>query len=301
MKILAIGDTHMNTSAICNVAIPVAKKNGCETIVQLGDFGFWIHEERGRRFLNKVSKCLVREGITLYWIDGNHDNHPKLWAEYLPSGPDGFCMIKPNLYYVPRGTVWKFDQVTCLGLGGAFSIDKEFRIQEELIRAGLMRGRFDVHYTEVGIGSDFEHTMWWPTEMIRFEDAELAKKNALEKGLVDIMFTHDCPTGVDVPGIHSDQKWQFPETWQNRDLLREVFDVVQPKLLVHGHYHVRYTGKLPLKPNVLGHLASCAYVGSEGDCDCGFGVWNYCRVDGLSNDGRDGFAVVLDLDEIFPA
>lgn len=290
-KILACGDVHGNTSAVCNVAIPIAKKNGCKTIMQVGDWGYWEHQQDGKRFLDKVSKALVREDITLYWIDGNHENHPKLWAEYAPSGPDGFCMIRPNLYYIPRGTVWKFDGVTCLGLGGAFSIDKEWRLQYELRDAGLLRSS-DYMYSkfshaevsEYSVGSDFVHTMWWPTEMIRFEDAELAKKNAVEKGPIDIMFTHDVPTGVDVPGIHSVDKWRWPETWQNRDLLREVYDVVQPKLLIHGHYHVRYTGKLPLQPKVgTGDLLE----------------WEYCRVDGLANDGLQGFAVVLDLDSLF--
>lgn len=266
-KILVCGDTHGNTSAICNVAIPMARKNGCKLIVQVGDFGYWEHTQEGVRFLNKVSKCLVREDMTMIWLDGNHENHPMLWREYWPSGPDGFCTIRENLHYLPRGTVWKIGHVTCLALGGAFSIDRDWRIGEELY-------------------SGKPETLWWSTEMIRFEEATQAVKNAKEKGPVDIMFTHDCPTGTDIEGIHSKDKWIYPETWQNRDLLREVFDEVQPKLLIHGHYHTRYTSKLPLKPKV-----------GEGDLL----DWDYCRVDGLSNDGRPGFAVVLDLDSLFVA
>lgn len=267
MKILAIGDTHGNTSAICNVAIPQARKNDCKTIVQCGDFGYWEHQQEGARFLNKVSKCLVREDMTMLWIDGNHENHPLLWDTYAPSGPYGFCMIRPNLYYIPRGTVFKLGETTCLALGGAFSIDKNWRINAELEH-------------------DKPGTLWWPTEMTRFEDAQKAITNASLNGPIDIMFTHDCPEGTSIPGIHSVDKWRFPETWQNRELLREVFDVAQPRLLVHGHYHVRYTAKLPLKPKVgTGDLLE----------------WEYCRVDGLANDGLDGFAVVLDLDSLFMA
>jgi Icc-related predicted phosphoesterase len=265
MNILVIGDTHGNTSAICNVAIPTARKRDCKLIIQVGDFGYWEHQEAGKKFLNKVSKALVRENMVMYWIDGNHENHPLLWQSYHPSGPYGLMMIRPNLYYVPRGTVFKIEDVTCLGLGGAFSIDRDWRINEELY-AGK------------------PETLWWPTEMITFEQAKLARENARDLGPIDLMFTHDCPTGTDIPGIHSKDKWIYPETWLNRDLLREVFDDVQPKMLIHGHYHVRYTDKLPLKPKV-----------GDGDLL----EWDYCRVDGLSNDGRDGFAVVLDMDALF--
>jgi len=285
-NVLAIGDTHGNTSAICNVAIPTAKKRDCKIIVQLGDFGYWEHAETGKRFLNKVSKALVRENMIMYWIDGNHENHPLLWETYFPSGPDGLVMIRENLWYVPRGTVWKIGDVTCLGLGGAFSIDKQWRIEQELQDRGhspftTLMG--DSSYKEWASQRE-GHTLWWPTEMITYEQAKLARATAAEKGPVDLMFTHDCPTGTDIPGIHSEGKWTYPETWLNRDLLREVYDDVQPKMLVHGHYHVRYTDKLPLKPRV-----------GDGDLL----EWDYCRVDGLSNDGRQGFAVVLDMDALF--
>lgn len=268
MKILAVGDTHGNTSAICNVAIPQAQKNDCETLIQCGDFGYWEHYDDGKRFLDKVSKHLVRNQMKMLWIDGNHENHPKLWADYAPGG-DGLCLIRPNLHYIPRGTVFKLGHVTCLGLGGAFSIDRDWRINQELI-------------------ADRPQTLWWPTELIRPEDAEVAIENAKEYGPIDIMFTHDCPSGTDIPGIHSENKWIFPETWRNRDLLREVFDRVQPRLLIHGHYHVRYVSKLPLKPH-------------EAKLEGGLLEWDYCRVDGLANDGFPGFAICLDLDSMFVA
>lgn len=290
MKILAIGDTHGNTSAICNIAIPQARKNNCDTIVQCGDFGYWEHQQEGVRFLNKVSKALVRENMTMLWLDGNHENHPLLWEKYTPAGEYGFCMVRPNLYYMPRGTVFKLGHVTCLALGGAFSIDKEWRLQHELRDAGLLKPADYIssapQLRDYSIGSDFKHTMWWPTEMITFEQSRTAIENVAANGPIDLMFTHDVPEGVDVPGIHSSEKWKYSETWQNRELLREVFNVAQPKLLVHGHYHVRYTGKLPLSPK-------------EPEYENGLLEWDYCRVDGLANDGYDGFAVVLDLDELF--
>lgn len=263
MRILACGDTHMNTSAICNVAVPQARKHGCEAIFQVGDFGFWTHEQEGVKFIRKVSNHLVKNNLDLYWIDGNHDNHPKLWAEYAPQAPYGFCRIADRLWYVPRGTVWQWNNIRFLGLGGAFSIDSQWRINAEKARSA-------------------PGTLWWPTEMVRDEDVDAAVEN-LEGQPVDVMFTHDCPTGPDVPMVRREDKWKFPQTWKNRESLRTVFDKAQPKLLVHGHYHVRYT-----------ELLAEAYE-RDGQLD-----YRQCRIEGLANDGLDGFAIVLDFDSLFP-
>lgn len=263
MRLLVCGDTHMNTFAINNVAVAQAKKHGCTDIFQVGDFGFWTHEPEGVQFIKKVSKYLVKNGMTLYWIDGNHDNHPKLWAEYAPEAPYGFCRIAENLWYVPRGTVWQWNNVRFLGLGGAWSIDSQWRLNAEKARG--MPG-----------------TLWWPTETIREQDIEAAIEN-LEGLPVDVMFSHDCPTGPDIPGVPTKDMYRWPLTWENRLRVRRVFDQAQPQLLVHGHYHVRYTEML-----------------AEPYDNNGLLDYRVARVEGLANDGLDGFAIVLDLDALFP-
>lgn len=281
MKILALGDVHGFTSAVCNLALPQADKHDIKTIIQVGDFGYWEHADEGKRYLDKVSKHLVRRGIEMWWLDGNHENHPMLWDKYKPSGPNGFLEVRPNLWYMPRGSVFKLGNVRCLVLGGAFSIDKAWRVQKELRDAGILRPTDYISGSkymaqDYFVGSDFVHKLWWPTEMITDDEVATAIKNVGDEP-IDIMFSHDCPTGVSIPGIHSVDKWKYPQTWENRDRLLEVFQVAQPKLLVHGHYHTAYTARLPLK--------------EEG--------WG-CRIEGLANDGNQGFTIVLDLDLLFP-
>lgn len=261
-KILVCGDTHMDTSSICNVAIPKATKNECPIIVQVGDFGFWEHIERGRIFLNKVSKLLVRNDIIMYWIDGNHDNHPLLWATYPGDSP---VEIRPNLFYMDRGSVMKIGSANCLFVGGGYSIDAEWRIMQE-----LQDGR--------------PETLWWPTEMITDAEVERAIRHVESDGPIDLMFSHDVPHGLNVPGVHAEQKQQIYQSEANRTMLTQIFKAAQPKMLIHGHYHVRYTDKLPLQPKV-----------GDGDLL----EWDYCRVDGLACNGMSGFAVVLDLDSLF--
>lgn len=284
MKILAIGDTHGDLTAPCNIALPQAAKHDIKLILQMGDFGYWEHQEDGKRFLDKLSKHLVRRGMEMWWFDGNHENHPMLWEKYKPSGPNGFCEIRPNLWYIPRGSVFNLGHVRCVVMGGAFSIDKGSRLKREMMHRGHRVGMYSSYGVTDMLDSSIKewantlegHTEWWPTEMITDEQVATAVKN-LDGEPVDVMFSHDCPTGVSIPGIHSVDKWKYPETWENRDRLLTVFEAAQPKLLVHGHYHTAYTGRLPLK--------------KEG--------WG-CRVEGLANDGTQGFSIVLDLDQLFP-
>lgn len=283
MKVLAVGDVHGDTSSVCNVAIPKARKEGCKLIIQVGDFGYFEHYDTGKRFLNKVSKCLVREKMTMFWIDGNHENHPLLWETYpaihggmygYPRKLDGLSEIRPNLFYVPRGHIMKIGPANCLFVGGAYSIDKHGRIQDEL-------------------ALNEPATRWWATEEITDSDVERSIRHVEASEPIDLMFTHDVPTGLNVPGVHSGGNEFFPEAERNRVKLRQIYDAAQPRMLVHGHYHMRYTDKLPLRPTV-----GSAYF-QDVNRDGPFLDWDYCRVDGLACNGMWGFCVVLDLDSLF--
>lgn len=271
-NILVCGDTHMDTSSICNVAVPKAMKNDCNIIVQVGDFGYWEHQDRGRRFLDKVSKTLVRNNLTMYWLDGNHDNHPMLWEKYPGDSP---VEIRPNLHYMNRGSIMNIGPARCLFVGGGYSIDAHWRIMQEL-------------------QDKQPETLYWPTEMITDTEVERSIRHIEMDGPIDLMFSHDVPHGLNVPGVHAEQKQQIHQSEANRTQLTRIFKAAQPKMLIHGHYHVRYTDKLPLQPKLPTDPKESHGVSTEGLLD-----WDYCRVDGLSCNGMHGFAVVLDLDSLF--
>lgn len=250
-----MGDTHGDTAAVCNIAIPQALKHDCPVIVQCGDFGYWPHTQNGLRFLDKVSEHAVRADVQIFWVDGNHDNHPVLWREHQP-GPDGFVPVRPNLSYIPRGHVWEWDDVRFCGMGGAFSIDKERRLLAEQERGA-------------------PGSLYWPTEMISPEDSRRMIER-VKKQSVDVMFSHDAPEGTAIPGVALTGKLDFPETLRNRQALKAVFLAARPKLLVHGHYHIRYTDAVRFD-----------------------GKYEYCRVEGLAMNRENGFVLVLDLDLLF--
>lgn len=257
MKILVAGDTHGN-AAWWSRLIEYAVKQKCKIIVQLGDFGYWEHTAEGKRFLDRLQRKLERAGITVYFIDGNHENHPMLWEMYPPED-DGFCDVRANLRYIPRGHAWTWDGVRFMGLGGAYSIDKGWRLdQEEWLHA--------------------PRTLWWPTELISEMDAQ----RAVGAGKVDVLFSHDCPWGVNLPGIDG----RFPVSNANRQVLAHVVAKTRPDLLMHGHYHMRNSDVLDIA------------VGASRRC--GEHVnWHRVRIEGFDCDGRwntDSWTVISTTD-----
>lgn len=206
--ILACGDTHGGLLAV-HAALAEAKAGTADWLVQVGDFGYWEHSRHGVEFLDACSLFATRDGVPLVFLDGNHENHPLLWERYADSDKtaEGFWTIRPNVYYAPRGHRWTWGDKRFLALGGAYSIDRQWRT----------------------LGSSY-----WLTEEISDEDEALAK----EGGTVDVVFSHDAPISVDPLRGRS---LVFPETEPTRRRLERVVEATRPDLLVHGHWHVRYS------------------------------------------------------------
>ncbi len=220
-KIMLAGDWHGNWpwSRYC---VEHAHRQGADIIVHLGDFGFWVPCLETIKFLGDLQKELASYGITLYWVDGNHEYHPGIdeWVDATDGLPWADRRF-PNIIHLPRGFRWTWWGQTWLALGGAHSVDR------------LMRT---------------EGRSWWDREHISVIEAARAKAG----GKVDVMVTHDCPDGVDIPGIASDPaadqsgwpKSEIIASANHRKLLRQVCDEVKPDFLFHGHYHRHYAGIL---------------------------------------------------------
>ena len=222
-KVLLVGDTHSDATFVAGI-MGAAKKNEVEVVIQLGDFGFSFD----RNMIASISAWLDRdESHQFYWIDGNHDQHDFIEEELLSGLPSwdkpvsmgghkySRAVFHERMFYVPRGAVFKLGDTTVMGLGGAFSIDKDYRAP---------------------------HISWWPQELIRQSDMDRAVNNAKEYGRIDVMITHDAP-----PSDHL-------ETWldafdykvdrassDNRRALGWVVEQVRPMFLYHGHYHRPYS------------------------------------------------------------
>ncbi|MCF2533742.1 metallophosphoesterase family protein [Yinghuangia soli] len=237
MRILLAGDTHGNIGHVRRV-LDAAAGEGIERVFQLGDFGYWEHEPNGVRFLDEAHRSARARGVTLYFLDGNHDKSGLIHERY-GDRPDeeGFLSVRGRIRYAPRGHTWEWDGVRFLAFGGARSVDKDWRLQEEARRHQkaarkenyrLAAGRPAEHV------ADHAGTLWFPEEEATDEDAERVIAAA---GRVDILLTHDKPRATS-PG--TDRK-DLDICHPNQDRVQRIVDALGPELAAHGHLHHRYT------------------------------------------------------------
>lgn len=246
-----IGDSHGDLGFLAWALIQ-ADAFAVDRLVQVGDFGYWEHRAYGVEFLDDLNHALRAGGRVLHWVDGNHENHTLLHERYATTG--GMAAVRSNIQYVPRGTRWEWGGVSFLGIGGAHSIDREWRVEQYQTKA---------RYKSPDKAAKYE--LWWPEETITDADVEAA----VAGGHVDVVVSHDAPGIVDIAGEAmklgvGPWKWD-EETIANRRHLTAVFNATRPRLWVHGHYHLAYEQQ----------IGPCRFVG----LDCNH---NYFRKPGWS-------------------
>lgn len=117
MRLAIIGDTHGEFHILRKVLIPLALEIS-DTILQVGDFGFWPVLEPGSGQKNSWKD----PGVPIRWIDGNHEYFPQ-----LPLGATEPVEVWPNAVYMPRGYIWEIEGKKIGFIGGADSADRYLR------------------------------------------------------------------------------------------------------------------------------------------------------------------------------
>ena len=224
-RVALIGDTHADLDWT-SYALRRLKEEGIDLAIQLGDFGWWPASGTVRLgddglptpfFPGDITRVARGLGIKLLFIDGNHENHHHLrdWATKRgwDRGASPVEMLD-GLWYLPRGCAWTWDEVRFRVVGGAFSIDKEGRTP----------------------GRD-----WFPEETPKQAEIDLA----IEAGPADVLVSHDFPDiGYRLPSIYEISDSFERASRRVRQQLAEVVKAVDPELVVHGHWHWRYTKKV---------------------------------------------------------
>lgn len=253
-KIILAGDTHGDSNHVKSL-LERARDAGAAVVFVLGDFGIWDHHDRGH-FTDTVSKLANRYQIPVCFLPGNHDNYDLLfeWETEKPVTADGFYEIKPGLFYSARGHRFTWNGVRFLSLGGAYSVDKDWRVHEDEARLrraemrqenGGVLDRADRYRLRTG------QYQWWSQEEI----SEQEMRDAMKGGPVDVMLAHDKPRGAQPDWNRKD----LEECWPNQQKLQSVVDAVLPQLYIHGHLHYAYRDYLSPTGTVVQGL----------DCDPG--------------------------------
>lgn len=206
MRILLAGDSHGNAGFIEHLC-KVATVNGCELIIQVGDFGLWPGKF-GKRFLMKTDKLLTDARIELWWLDGNHEDHARIqeWSK-RESFYTERQQVLGRIHYLPRGYRFELNELHFMALGGAWSIDKDARTP--------------------GVS-------WWPQEELTQGDYMRAVAGGTP---VDVLLSHDMPARREAYAY-------FPFMAQggnsNRQYVQAVAHATHAQLHVHGHMHHPY-------------------------------------------------------------
>lgn len=222
MKILFAGDTHGNLGH-AQYLVRTAKAEGCDRVFVLGDFGMWEHQKDGVRFLNTLDMYCNVNNIRVYFLDGNHDKTSLAVKMYSDDRDDeGFMRVRSYIRYAWRGHRWTWDDVKFIALGGAYSVDKLWRLDMEKRYPGKYGG---------------PESLWFPEEEMSDEDMDAILENTEP---VDVLLAHDKPRGSE-PGWN---RKNFAECLPNQDRLQRAVEALDPKFFLHGHLHYWYTQEM---------------------------------------------------------
>lgn len=225
MRVGLLGDVHGNADWLMH-AVEVFHGLGLDTIIQVGDLGVWPGEAAARTF-NNAHKALVRNGQQMLVAPGNHEDYDRI--DKLKPRADGWLRFRPTILLAPRGHRTVMSGVSFLWLGGAGSVDRHVRVEED------QRERRN----QLAAGQKPIAKSWWPQESITDEDV----KASTSGGHVDVMVCHDAPHGVKpIDRLAQDIRTDFLSidityAEESRARLTTVVDSVTPNLLLHGHYH----------------------------------------------------------------
>ena len=208
------GDTHGQFVRIGSFCRTMETKK-TDTMIILGDAGFnYYLNDRDTQAKEYASTF----PITLFCIHGNHEARPQKLDGYEESCYHGgkvlFERAYPNILFAVDGEVYEFDGYQCIVIGGAYSVDKFYRL---------------------------EHGWnWWPDE----QPDELTKKTvenrlAATGNKIDVILSHTCPlkyepTEVFMKGLDQSTVDKSTESWLDEIEARNDY-----KKWYCGHYHTR--------------------------------------------------------------
>ena len=206
------GDTHGNFNRIKNFCVKNnTTKN--DVLIILGDAGINYNLDSSDTYLKyQLSKL----PITLFCIHGNHEERPENINTYkTDTFLDGEVYVEskfPHIFFAKDGQVYNINNHKCLVLGGAYSVDKDYRI---------------------ACGAK-----WFASEQIPDD-----KKREIEHYLeqhdwnVDYVLSHTCPynvrpTHLFLAGVDQSTVDNSMEVW-----LQKIADRLEFKHWYFGHYH----------------------------------------------------------------
>lgn len=197
-------------------------------IIILGDcgFNFFLNE------YDKRTKSDVNEtGYRFYCVRGNHEARPqdikgmKRMYDNDVNGDVYYQEEYPNIrYFLDYGT-YKISSYKVAVIGGAYSVDKWYRLRRAGVRDKLNKDYFNAR-----------RTGWFYNEQLTEEEMYFAEK-LFEGQKFDFVFSHTCPidwqpTDLFLSVINQSEVDNTMELWMN-----DLKDKISWGIWLFGHYH----------------------------------------------------------------
>lgn len=213
MAIYLTGDTHREFYRIKQFC----ERMGTTTediMIILGDAGInYYCDHRDNNLKNELSQL----PITLFCIHGNHEERPYLTGNYEEKEWHGaLAYIEesyPNLVFAKDGEIYDFNGRKAIAIGGAYSIDKYYRLSHGL--------------------------QWFESEQadeatMQYVEAQLDARD----WQVDYVLTHTVPIECEpvwafIQGIDQGGVDKTMEKW-----FQQIMDNLEFEKWYAGHYHV---------------------------------------------------------------
>ena len=207
------GDTHGRFDRVIDFCVSRAVKQE-NTFIILGDAGLNYFGDK-RDVENK--EALSKVPITFFCLHGNHEMRPGPGLGYeLRRYHGGQVWVQseyPNIMFAVDGEVYDFCGHACLVIGGAYSVDKYYR---------LARGWH-----------------WWADEQLSPEVKARVERTLAERDWrVDIVLSHTCPLRYEpveafLPSIDQSTVDKSTEQW-----LGKIERRLHYERWYCGHYHI---------------------------------------------------------------
>ena len=207
------GDTHRDFARIYKFCEKQETTKN-DILIILGDAGInFYNDKKDRAFKQALSNDL---SINLFCIHGNHEKRPTTISTYKEMEyRGGIAYIEPefpNLIFAKDGEVYDFNGVKTLVIGGAYSIDKFYRIRN--------------------------HLTWFPDEQPDDTIKQRVENKLKELDYkVDAILSHTVPikyepTEVFLKGVDQSKVDKSTERW-----LDEIEEKTDYTKWFAGHYH----------------------------------------------------------------
>lgn len=206
------GDTHGDFNRYIEFAVRVEPTEE-DTMIVLGDAGLnYYGNDRDDARKDFVSAF----AFTTFCIHGNHEMRPADIQSYKTKeycgGMVWYEEKYPNILFEKDGEIYDFDGYSCIVIGGAYSVDKYYRLAHGW-------NWFDTEQ---------------PTDEIKaYVEAQLAKRN----NKIDVVLSHTCPVKYEpievfIHGLDQSSVDKSTEEW-----LGKIESAIDYKKWYCGHYH----------------------------------------------------------------